>query len=265
MGAANKSSPSTHLEPAPPLDMAIIQKFRDEHDSLRVKVQLEAKTDLNTKLVEVTLLGLHEGKVVASQKKLLAEVFPNKNFKRGQTAVVLFEVPAEGLSEYQVKCAWAIENNKPIDSLRAKLESKTSTDIEANPEQNSIKVSTTTVGLSNPAEPMVSRLLRIERNSTECKTPPCKETVSAVIELFNPGKESLAGPKFAIGLKWIQTDKHIQNEIESGNPREGDSLVSLSQVVVPAGGRRKVRLKVDREIPIIPGGRFEPDIRVILP
>lgn len=255
----------------PPLDIGVDQAFI-EKEQLRVRARVTAKTQLDPKLVRVTVSGLHEGNVVEEQEKNLAEEFPFPVLEAGKAAVIHFALPAESLSEYQVKCSW----QEPGSDQRAVVSAQGKPAVEgvvtaAVPLQTPSAPTIASEKVSPRAEPVVisgGRGLILENIGVEsreipCGSKSCDKLFTVYGELLNDSGRTVRNISLALGLFWKDQGASLGLPADSaGTLSENEETVELGELELPPGMSKRMKIEVDRAVPQLPGGSFVPHLRV---
>ena len=127
----------------PPVSVRIAQAFVADN-TLKVKVHVQPKIAVDPAGIVVSLFGLKDGEIAERQAQRLSDVVSWKEILPSQKIALLFSVPSQDLSEYQVRCSWGREAGKSLESIEAKAEAP---EVPASPE------SIATADLTAPAEP----------------------------------------------------------------------------------------------------------------
>ena len=103
----------------------------------------------------------------------------------------------------------------------------------------------------------------IRPDQTACSQAPCPKRVAVEVELYNDSAQHVSEIVLGAGLYW--RDQGIATKF----PEDGmaltpnESAAELDAVVLGPGERRTVRVRIDRDIPELPFGSFEPHIRIV--
>ena len=145
------------------------------------------------------------------------------------------------MTEYQVQVAWG---------------------------QESLVNETTPKTLSKQTKAKPSSVLDIvgselEEQETSCEKPPCDKRYAIRAEVANLGSQTVANIRLAVGIYFAPAG-HVPAQKSHGEPlAEGEELLSLGDLKLPPGERKKIKIAVDRAVPTVPGGSFLPYARVI--
>ncbi len=103
----------------------------------------------------------------------------------------------------------------------------------------------------------------IEEQVLDCPAQPCdlKYIVSAGIENGTP--QAVGALKLAIGIYWV-TEGLLPEIPAAGAPLSAaEEPIDLGGTVLAPGEKKRIRINVDRAIPVVPGGRFVPHLRLL--
>lgn len=264
------------LSDSPPLSMEVVQAFFDG-EYLKVKVYLTAKTDLNSKDVVVVVSGLSEGETQEQQTKVLADFLNKKEIlEEGENAALEFSLKKENLTEYQVKCAWGedakkelahvkeIKQHLPEDNLATSSSSSASVLPLVNSEQTDTNSRSLELVENNVCSLPVSLLnIKYDKTETQCLKPPCDIiwTVSGKVE--NNSSYTVRNIELAVGLYWA-SEEGMANVPTCKEPlTANEQKLSLDGLTLASSEGKKFRVSIDRPVPIVKGGGFIPNIRLL--
>ncbi len=237
-----------------PLEIQVENAFLKE-ETLHVKVLLKGKTEFETDKVAISLVGLSDGKVITEQTKLLSEVVSTKQINEAQTVAIFFDLPAERLSEYQVRASWGNDAQEIIALHTERVESKGEVSSQ---EKQELPLASSSTGRK-----VILKDVNIVEEPVSCKQPPCDiyYTVHAVIS--NNTQQVAHNVEFALGLIWENSGQSVPGREDLLPLDKNEEAISLGEVVLTPGLARQVRVRVDRAVPVIPGGRFVPKVRLL--
>jgi hypothetical protein len=274
-----------------PLSVTIAQAFFAE-DQLHVKVHLRASVEVPADKIAIGIAGLREGDVVEEEVKLLKEVIGEQALKPEQVISVSFILSEKALSEYQIRCSWGADAAKYYSEVKkrthslsrlsdssqslaseqggldsvGKVEDKTeATQNQSSDETVKESVADIVVAVMPDVETRDISLTDLEVNQTRvsCEQPPCDVLYSVTGRLQNNTKNSIEGVRLALGLYWAEAGKLPQIPESGSAITSNEEGINLSTLKLAAGGSQKIRVQVDRAVPIVPGGQFIPHLRVL--
>jgi hypothetical protein len=222
----------------PPLDLQITQSFV-QASKLHVKVLVNAKTDFPADEVIVSLFGLRDGEIVEKQTKLMSEEINSRELSNGQSVVLYFVLNKTDLSEYQVKCSWGKDALEIIASIKA----------------GSIEPTTNVNVFLDEIE--------IVEQTVSCNIAPCDIFYTLFGTINNQSDNRIPEIDLAIGLFWVNEGQTLPSIEAHTKLAPNEEVISLSNINLAPGESRKVRVTVDRGVPILPGGKFIPRLRIL--
>lgn len=250
------SNAAVSSERSNPVDVNVAQAFVDSDKNLHVKVHVEAKSELDPRTLKLFFRGLDEGKVVREESRLLSQDSDRETIAAGDTVVARFIVPAEGLSEYQVECAWGVEPEIETKSETAELKKEPLA--EAAPQE--------TISASK-ADSVTSagriRVLEVDSQPLSCPNEPCGVRLVVTALLVNAGESQIDNAKVAVGLVWRAEGQPLPELAQSADALPGEDVIELSNLGLEPQAERKMRLRISEDVPVVPGGQFEPTIRLL--
>ena len=119
-------------------------------------------------------------------------------------------------------------------------------------------------GNTTPSQvrPLLS-VANIEKREIECSTPPCdlKYTINA--RLKNTTSATITAAKLALGVRWVDQGQVLAVPKPGGGLKDNEQLVDLKSLKLAPGKSMKLRVRVNRALPVIPGGSFVPHLRLV--
>lgn len=236
-----------------PIKVKIVKSYLDEKDRLNVKVLLESETQISPEQVQLTLQGLKEGDVVEQQVLRLSELTPFEMLRRDQSLAVLLQLPSSDFSEYQVRLSWGEDATR---ATRAKLASK--------PEEAKAKEETKEEVVKEEGEvTALSIKSKLFSEPTECPEAPCDLMYKIVSKLKNKADHPIANIKLALGIFWQANRTKVGLPADFSAKRKNEKLVDLKSFVLAPGKSKKLKIAVDRPVPISDKGKFLPHLRIL--
>lgn len=279
--AAQGNSPNSQGKEAP-LQLKVAQAFF-VGENLNVKVRLTAKASMPSEKLVVGVIGLHEGNVVETHYARIKEITNEPLVIAGQSVLVPFELSSHELTEYQVSGSWGEEavelwaekkdENKaplvekpedekaPVTEVQPSAppkEEKPAAKVEESDEIPMIKPGF--LGSTNTA---TLEGVELQEQPEECTEAPCDIRYTILARVVNRSRSPLTGIKLAVGISWSENKSLPRSPANGASVESGEELVDLKQSVLDPGQSKKLRVKVARAVPVIPGGAFLPYIRVV--
>lgn len=273
-----------------PLELRIGNAFRDEKD-LHVKVYVEPMYRLDPEDVVVSIAGLKEGEVIEEQHHRLSDVVSSSSVGPGQRVALRFTLPAENLSEYQVRCSWGAD----AQMMLAKLEQPQA--VSPAVSESEIPQETALPEKGDPSEPEARAMLqkspellfadrlppapaqaakkllvtntvsledvRVVQNEVPCDRKPCDVLYTVEAQLQNGLAFPLKSVEIGLGLYWVEDGATPTFPSGDSTLAANEELVTLDGLGLASGAQRTLRVSVDRQVPIVPGGAFMPHVRIL--
>lgn len=251
-----------------PLKVRVAQAFFNGED-LHIKVHVSTKTELPADSIVVEVSGLREGEIKESQYQQLSKVTGLPVLQAGQIIVVPFTLQAQELTEYQVRTTWGeeaqavlranassedvVQSVKDAKNLPAEIELRAAPSTHQPPP---VKATRPELRLEN---------LVVREELLVCDDAPCDLLYTLEVELVNHGETAAHAPSLALGLYWANEGQVPQVPLSDQGLMPQEEHIFLDTLVLAPGTRRPLRVRVDRAVPQVPGGRFIPHLRVLPP
>ena len=256
----------------PPLDVEVVDSAL-MNGELVVKVQLRAKTQIDPNAVALALTTLVNGQVsrqeIIALNELLTEPLP-----AGGVTAVLLRTKASEASEFQVRCSWGDEARSLMLSKRSGAAAATGVAAKDSrvpagaAESIAQGLDVRRVGADGVVSELSAGLslvdMVVDTQETKCSFAPCDINYIVSAQLVNQSSEKrYQRIALAVGLQWENAGKKIKTP-ESYKPLSaGEDEAALDSVVLAPGQAKKVRIRIDQPVPVVPGGRFVPYLRVL--
>lgn len=246
-----------------PLKVRVAQAFFNGED-LHIKVHVSTKTELPADSIVVEVSGLREGEIKESQYQQLSKVTGLPLLQAGQIIVVPFTLQAQELTEYQVRTTWG-EEAQAVLRAHASNEDASQSVKHAQNLPAEIELQTTPPNLLARAAGPELRLenLAVSEEELVCDDAPCDLLYTLEAELVNHGEMAAHAPSLALGLYWANEGQVPQIPLSDQGLMPQEEHIFLDTLVLEPGARRPLRVRVDRAVPQVPGGRFIPHLRVL--
>ena len=260
----------------PPLSVSVAQAFF-VGEKLQVKVRVEAKTTLPTDEVVLSVVGLKEGQVVETHDIALNQVLHTASIYSGQSALASFELESQDLSEYQLQCRWgadavqqlskniaAAPKQTAAESVEPPQQTTAAAEPALNPEQ-AIAPPELAQRASLAAQPGRLELQNVEldEESSACAKPPCDKYYTLHARVVNQSAEALREVTLGVGLAWAEGNNLPRPPADYSEKQAREEAVALKGVVMKPGDGKKLKIKINRPVPFVPGGSFYPYIRIV--
>lgn len=105
--------------------------------------------------------------------------------------------------------------------------------------------------------------LDVENETILCSEPPCDIMYTVLAKLENKGTETVDSVQIAVGLYWANSGQLPKVPAPDAELQENEELIELSELNIASGKSKKVRVKLDRSVPDVPGGSFIPHVRLL--
>jgi hypothetical protein len=275
-----------------PLSLSVAQAFY-VGERLQVKVKLETKIKLPASQIVVSILGLKEGRIVEQHDQRLSAVTSDAELAPGAALLLPFELTVKDLSEYQIQCRWGKDAEHVAEDVQALPEIESSPDADAQPvslaqpaaettQRNEAESEPKAQALSDEAQPSAAeassarasldaspekgvqiRDAELEEETETCATPPCDKRYTLRARVVNQGTAALSSIEIGVGLTWAEGNSLPVPPADFTAQREGEEAVRLGELVLHPGESKKLKIKISRAVPVVPGGAFLPYIRII--
>lgn len=236
----------------PPVDVSVGQTDFSE-SGLQVMVQLRPRTALATENIAVGIFGLENGVQIEQQVVLLKDALGDQVLEPEETYEVPLRLHSSKISEYQVKCSWGEEVQRLVENT---IDTPANTFVEEAEEEALDYEVSGTPGLLLAA-------VKVEKEALPCTKPPCDMLFYVNADLMNNTPSSIAEIRLALGLFWVNDGESLQAPVGGEPLAQNEEEIMLAEVSLEPGQAKRIRVKVDRAVPPVPGGRFTPHLRVL--
>ncbi|MFN8389264.1 MAG: hypothetical protein U0136_03135 [Bdellovibrionota bacterium] len=103
----------------------------------------------------------------------------------------------------------------------------------------------------------------LEEETVACGQPPCDRRYTLRARVVNTGGGPLSELELGVGLAWAEGTSLPKPPADYEPKRNREETVALKQIVLRPGDSKKLKIKIDRAVPVVPGGAFVPYIRII--
>lgn len=246
-GKTQPTKTPTKAEAQPPIKVEVTQAFFVA-ETLHVTIQVFAKTDLETKLLLVRLIGLNQGNIIHSISERASDVAGDERLEEGESILFRLKIPAAELTEYQVQVAWGDESRqKEPKSPGSSAANSKAPEVNARSEE--------------PLHIIGHELEEI--GDTTCSNPPCDKHYAIRAELLNKGRGEISNIKLGVGIYFAPAGQVPQRKKNKEPLSEGEELLDLGELRLSPGEQKKMKIAVERGVPQVPGGSFLPYARII--
>ena len=240
-----------------PVDLEVAPATRDEDGKLRIRAYVRARTALETKSLAVSAQGLREGEVVEKLVRSISEVFPHDVMRKGQSALVQFELSADDLSEYQVVCSWGEEGVFLLGQPGGTQSSspKEIAKVDSTPLTSSSIEKLQGLELNN---------LQLQGRPDPCAKPPdCDIWFTFEGMLGNKSSEPIREIELALGLFWVPDGSDFAFPANFDPLGDNEEAIRLESLTLGVGREKKLKISLDEAVPQVPGGQFVPRLRIL--
>jgi hypothetical protein len=116
---------------------------------------------------------------------------------------------------------------------------------------------------SFPEHPVSLEDVSIEERTVDCPVAPCDVLYTMNGRVVNHLPAAVSNIELAVGLYWTVEGMLPLIPAYASVPTNAEEVVSLGNSAVPGKGSKLIRVNIDRKIPVVPGGRFIPHLRVV--
>lgn len=207
----------------------VVSKAVETESQLTVDARLTALVPVETGLLDIKLSGVKAGEVQKSSTIALSEVVPENILPDGESALVSISIPKGDYDEFQVTASWG---NKII-----------------------------------PTREFVQDLelvdLEFVEDSRTCSGVVCERRVTVKGALDNQTASKFEEAKIAVGIQWVKDGQKIAVRAQSSEPYPDEQVLEIGSL--SSGDRRSFVIELEKSLPELPGGSFEPTVRLLSP
>jgi len=249
---ARTSSVSPQNELKPPLEIEIPQAFT-QNQKLYVRTSLRPLVNLKANEVAVGVVGV--GETPSESFRLLSDASGKQIAVAGERILADFEIPATGLTEYQVVLKWGEDAKSKASELSPTAHVPLVEDPPAAPETEL------------PAKPLSGKVsienLTLHQTRAECISPPCDNLCSFQGELLNGLQSKLSKVSLALGVTFIPVGAQLIHPADLAPLGADEEEVILDNLSLESGARRAIEVKLSEPLAEIPEGTFVPYLRLL--
>jgi hypothetical protein len=195
-----------------------------------------------------------------------------------QSIVLLFTLRAQELSEYQVRCSWGEDARKyarhrpaqaapalPGEGGQAPRQIAAA-EPQAGKPRDDLAADYRRASLATTKEAGGVELTDVTIDEEQVPCPglaPCALRYTVKARLLNNSAGAVAGLALGIGLYWANQGQ-LPVIPERGMPATpNEKVMRFEDLSLPPGASKALRIHLDRDVPIVPGGAFVPHLRVL--
>lgn len=265
LGPPIEASARPALPPSePPLRVRIVQSFLDSERKLHVNVHVTPLIDLPGEEIAVSVVGLKEGHVRREQVKRLYDAYPVETVSRGTTVALTFVMDPSDLNEFQVRCSWGAEGREMASratALPAEAAGEAQTGDDTTQPQSGGGAE------KMPPPEVVAAALSLADLSTSvseipCEAAPCDRLLTIRGLLKNDGAAPVERATLAARLVWVNEGED-EPAVTTGPLLPDEEEIVLEGIGLQPGRARRLKITIDRPVPVVGGGAFVPQIRLL--
>ena len=269
-----------------PISLKVAQAFFNG-ENLHIKIHLGAKTSLDPRTITVGVRGLREGEVVEEYVQRVSDVFSSENLVQDTVLALRFVLKEPLLTEYQISGSWGVpvaEDKAVLPSFMDKSEKtgilEDEFGVEAGfadqGEKMGGKEARARLASPAPAEKLPEARQEALRESDlaledldiidtveDCPLEPCDIRYSVHAKLSNYSNHRIGFASLAVGLYWANFGQVPKVPPANSPLSPNEELIELNNLALSPGRSKRVRIRVDRAVPVVPGGSFVPHVRII--
>jgi hypothetical protein len=254
--------------------------------TIMLKMQIEAKTRVETGSTVVGLIGLKEGAMKEEQYVILSSLVPKDYLFPNERIIVPFSLESGDLTEFQAKLFWGKEGREVIQN---KIFLEDSDDlgiqdpfiIEDASAVSSISETDGTVDKINllPPDPVrpsmvydprenILEYLRIDEmeiyeEDLVCDFSRCPKKIKMKGVLKNITTINVSKVQLAFGLFWVPDGKLPLLPDEGAKKKASEEALSFGDKILEPNEGVEFEVQIGRPVYTIPGGDFMPHVRVL--
>jgi len=105
--------------------------------------------------------------------------------------------------------------------------------------------------------------LKKVKTLSKCGAPPCDYyyALDAVVE--NQSSRPVKNVQFGIGIFWQGDQAKAEVPIDGAPVGENEEVLEQNNIDLSPGESRRINVELDQAIPVVPGGAFVPNIRIL--
>jgi len=261
-----------------PVQLSVAQSFY-VGDTLHIKVRVAAKTSLPTDRLVVGITALREGQIVETHYSRLLEETGQALLRSGESALIPFQLTSQDSSEYQIQCSWGEEAAalwSKVGGAAAQTGEAVAAASQAPDARAMAPISEAPTDLPlNAPDPVKPPLpgasgeeaaiedVALDEQEDACAQPPCDRRYTLTARVVNHGASPITNVRLAVGFSWSESAQRPKSPPKGKEQQDGEELVDLGSKALQPGQGRKLRVKVARAVPVVPGGAFLPYIRLL--
>jgi hypothetical protein len=220
---------SQEKQERPPFEMELLEDVNDgQHVYVRGRIQVHTVWPLEE--VAFRLTSYSQGERLESKMLPLSAVLRQSGaLVRGETRDFEVHMPVRQANEYQLELVWGNE-------ARQSLQSQAVLALEL-------------------------RDVRSEYRAELCQQEPCPQRAVVHGKLYNVGPVAVVEARLGVSIHWV-SDEGPSLDLGSRIP-ENEELVEVANLNLQVGSEQPFSLEIERTLPVQPGGRYEPFVRVL--
>lgn len=213
----------------PPFEMELLEDVNDgQHVYVRGRIQVHTVWPLEEVAFRLTSYAQGE-RVEAKMLPLSAVLRQSGALVRGETRDFEVHMPVRQANEYQLELVWGNE-------ARQLLQAQAVLALEL-------------------------RDVHSEYQSELCQQAVCPQRAVVHGKLYNVGPVAVAAARLGVSIHWVP-DGEPSLDLGSRIP-ENEELVEVANLNLQVGSEQPFSLEIERTLPVQPGGRYEPFVRVL--
>lgn len=236
---AEKPALTKIVEPTSPFTLEIVEELNDG-TNLHIHGRVQSAADWPAEDVVVRLSGMQSGeakKVAFYPLNKLQQKSESPTLSRvakGAPVDFYLSVPSAQLTDYQLELLWGREAKTILPA------------------------SNTAAG--NQAQGLLLQSLNVQRLIPNCSAPPCPSTYRLAGNLFNNSNQVVQQAELGVGFIWVPKGANL--DLSAQIPQDEEN-VEISGLNLAPQQSRPFNLDIDRVVPEVPNGSFQPVVRVI--
>ena len=103
----------------------------------------------------------------------------------------------------------------------------------------------------------------LTQESVSCEAEPCDILFTVSTSLVNKSSVPVTGIELALGIFWKEAGAEVLFPASFSELQKEEEALSLGDFTLLPGSEKKIKIKIDRPVPIVKGGNYVPNLRLL--